>query len=264
MFGIVLQGYTLRVTFALYSNCNVTSHIVRSIYMPLTRTYSVALDDDVKLGGSFSCNPLQARALKGQLGSLCGSTLFNSRSGNSAAITTQTSRGRGPSGRTHNRSPRFSEQQLQKARLKLRMVVGANSPRVIPEPPAQRPAVHHHSPVQPVGPSRVGRPIVKNPTLSSLFSATVAAPSPHKSSPLGPSQYLLPSRRGFPRSMPKPDLYRKALISSLKRTSRHQELLRVAKQEKKRATLASKRKVRADGSRVTMEVEEEEKKGVRL
>jgi hypothetical protein len=50
----------------------------------------------------------------------------------------------------------------------------------------------------------------------------------------------------------------------LKRTSRHQELLRTAKQEKKCATLASKWKVRADGSRVTMEVEEEEKKGVRL
>jgi hypothetical protein len=192
--------------------------------MPLPQTLSlidlidVIDNNNVKQGDSFSGNPLAE-----------------------VAMITQTSRGHDQSGRT-----RQFGQHLQNARIKLR--VDTKSRRVIPEPPALRPVMHvmDHNTTQPLGP--ISRPFVKNPTLSG-FLATMVAPSPRKSSPLGSSQHQLPLRPGFPLSKPKPDFYRRALILSEKtsRAQAGQENIWASNKRlklKKHAT-STKRRVRA-------------------
>lgn len=103
--------------------------------------------------------------------------------------------------------PQFG-QHLQSVHIKLRMDI--NNRRVIPEPPPLQPATVLN-PMQPWRPSQAGRPIVKNPQLSRIL-ATMTAPSPRKSSPLGSSQHQPSPRPGFPRSKPNSNLYRRALI----------------------------------------------------
>ncbi|KAG6901608.1 hypothetical protein C0995_010017 [Termitomyces sp. Mi166 len=52
-------------------------------------------------------------------------------------------------------------------------------------------------------------------------------PSPRQSSPLSPARTPLPSRPLFPRSRPEPDLYRKALKTSMKGSPEGQKILRM-------------------------------------
>lgn len=150
-------------------------------------------------------------------------------------------------GHQSERTRRFG-QHLLNARIKLRLNTKCRC--VIPEPPVLRPAMHvmDHNTTLSSGP--IGRPIVKNPTISKLF-ATMTTPSPHKSSPLSSSQHQLPLRPGFPRSKPRPDFYHKAL-KSLERASMlplqaGQENMWVKKKLKKHASLttSTKRRVRA-------------------
>lgn len=188
--------------------------------MPLPRTLSLVdvIDDNVKQRDSFSCNPLHGEV----------------------AMITQTS-----CGHQLEKTRRFG-QHLQNARIKLRL--DTKSRRVIPEPPALQPVRHvmhvmDHNTTQPLG--TIGRPIVKNG-----FLATMMAPSPRQSSPLGSSQHQLPSRPAFPLSKAKPDFYRRALISSGKasRVQPGQENIWASnKRLKKRVSPATstKRRVRA-------------------
>jgi hypothetical protein len=184
--------------------------------MPLPRTFSLIggliLDNDVKQ---------QAKVPTEQLGSLQGE--------HCSACSIFNSSGRYQSGRTRPQS----SQHLQNARIKLRMDI--NRP-MIPEPPPLQPSMDLN-PTQPWVPTQVGRPIVKNPTLS-RYLAAMTAPFPRKSSPLGSSQHQLSPRPGFPRSKPNPNFYRKALIL-LAKTSGAQpshKFMRVAgKRSKKRA-----------------------------
>ena len=72
-------------------------------------------------------------------------------------------------------------------------------------------------------------PVKQQSALFTLLSQTFA-PSPHKSSLLGPKCTLLTPHLVFPPSKPQPNLYRKALASSLKQTCKGWEVLYKAKE----------------------------------
>jgi len=126
----------------------------------------------------------------------------------------------------YNRSLQYYKDQRQKQKAQLNRSVEPITIRIVPEPRSRLPTVRHTTP-QPskpatASPPTVGKPIVKLP---------VSVPSffPRQSSPLAPTQSPLPGRPVFPRSKPEPDLYRKALISCLKRTPEGQQFLRMTK-----------------------------------
>jgi len=214
--------------------------------MPLCRTYSsLSLDCEgprkrttsfshLNQPSPFSSNPRPSKVprLTRQMGSLRRTESFICIPGTSASTTTTT-----PTKHTrdhsraipYNRSLQYYKDQRQRQKAHLNRSFEPITIHIIPEPRSRPPDVRH-SPPQPskrhptltASPPKVGRPIIKLPT-------TIATPFPRQSSPLAPTRSSLPGRPVFPRSKPEPDLYRKALISCLKRTPEGQQFLRMTK-----------------------------------
>jgi hypothetical protein len=176
---------------------------------------------------SSSPRPAKVQRLTNQMGgSLRRTESFICLSGTpTTTTTTQQKKSATSKGIPYNRTLQYYKDQRQRQKAQLNRSVEPITIRIVAQPRSQSPAVRHTPPQpskhSPTPVPTAGKPIIKPPNLS--------APLPRKSSPLAPSRSILPCRPAFPRSKPEPDLYRKALISCLKRSPEGQQFLSMSK-----------------------------------
>ncbi|KAF5379784.1 hypothetical protein D9615_005703 [Tricholomella constricta] len=129
----------------------------------------------------------------------------------------------------YHRTLQYYKEQRDRRKAQINRSVEPITIRIRPDP-VPRPTVRHHAPQpsKPNTPTPISTPnqiriVAPNPRCA---VPTINTP-PRQSSPLAPTRSTLPGRPQFPRSKPEPDLYRKAIKTSMKGSPEGQKILRM-------------------------------------